>query len=1402
MAFLDDLKQKIKQFQQKGYLPNFSDNTSFSYAPTQNQSPNVFTPLSQTIQNIQQQASPYTKQLPQDVYTAMKDVGNYLVNTYAPAIPPTIQKIKQGKNPIQAYKETWQESEEADKQKEAKINEILKKAQQQRASLWEQSKIASQKPSFQRAMNFAMGFSNPLQPVSPEEAELMIANATKLTREDLQKITAGGEVSPEKLEAYKILTRNPETAQRLKDIATNKQIPLKDKILDYIKDLFTPSQINDVTPSRVVGELPGEVEKNPTPSEQPISEETGIKEIKPEVGSVEIQPQIAQETKPEEIIKILENKPLDLSEKYIKLKNRVDNILNNKGSQNNIPKVKEEINQLQSIISNRVDNELPLLDKLPDDLRKQYIDPIIKETVSLAEMKARLNDMATDLENHLNPPIEQNAIEVKPKLPTHYTLENVDFSNPSNLEKGQLYKVTLRSGRVKYGIYDGEGVAMDGTHTHTFRTNRGQFEVSQRGSLVLSKPQKIERVIPLSKKSQEIKPEVTSETKITPEILQQKAREALKQETQPETQPQTSQEVKSIPKELEPLAEEARKYSSAEEFENKFREVNDKLKTYNPKLTKEEQNIAKLIQNNKPLYTYGFQSLTDFYNQVTKGVQNIPSETQLKIQPQTNQETTETSIPQPETSLNAQNSPLELSNTQESINIPPIENIPVQTQSTTSLKTVSTKKTSVKSPEDVNEIKAELEKIKSGNESAHYGEVLRTYVAGERDVRIAETNQLREQLERILTPREQEALTFYRDFKGNEAELANLLNDPAFDRYKQVINLALHPTDAMLKADEAITQYYHKTLDEGRKLGFLDSTIPDEKYITHLLAPSDEDLTPKDRIIKRAKISRTTPFAKTRTYDTVADAIKAGVKVKTINALDALTIYGQKHAIAASTKLFVNQLKDSALAKWGFSGSDNIPSDWVPLDPSNKYFRNIIPFINSEGKPSFAYQDLYVPKKIAEAIKPLIETNFTGAIPGFTKTRLYQSYLKTAQLGLSAFHMRALNITALNNEGLTGLVKSYAKDMSSPEFLENEKDFIRHGGQTSILGKTIEAYKGLQDTSVPSRADILKHIPLIKQVDSFAKELSKVTFDIMQRKFKTQDYALKVSQWIAQHPNASKIELDAAKRSIAKEINAAYGGLNWEALGWSQNAVNIARFLMLAPDWTFSNFFNAKYSFEGGPGGTAARKFWIRSILTGAILTYLTSTLINGKAPKARFQNFTNVYLGKDKYGKDIFQNLFFAGAPQDAINLINNIADFGVIEGFAQSLAAKASPFIRTGIQMLTNRNYLGQQIVPRGMGPIAGTARAAYVYGSNVLPIPFSLSTIAQMFLDPKKQYTMPEYILSLMGTRPRHLVPPGMREITSGKRKGQLVPATPKVEQPLWEQITTGKQYEPIKRRKTIY
>src|ERR1043165_1725616 len=346
--------------------------------------------------------------------------------------------------------------------------------------------------------------------------------------------------------------------------------------------------------------------------------------------------------------------------------------------------------------------------------------------------------------------------------------------------------------------------------------------------------------------------------------------------------------------------------------------------------------------------------------------------------------------------------------------------------------------------------------------------------------------------------------------------------------------------------------------------------------------------------------------------------------------------------------------------------------------------------------------------------------------------------------------------------------------MKSPIFLENERAFIKAGGTSPVLGRTIEAYRELSPSSIPTRMELLRNMPGIRQLDRVAAATSKLTFDIVQRKMKVTDFAMKDAAWIADHPDATPAEHYAAQRSLAKEVNSAYGGLNWEALGINKMTQSVLRFALLAPDWTFSNWFNLKGAFEGGPSGKAARAFWIRSAITGVIATQLTSIALSGK----RSKDPTSVYLGKDKNGKDVYQNLFFAGAPGDLVNLLKNIQDYGAIGGFGQTLLGKSNAIIRTGVEAATNKNYLGQDIVPKGSGVVSGTGRSLMNLGGEAGPVPFSITNLAQMFLDPKKQYSEKEYITTLLGgTRPRHVVPEGMRQVTSGKKKGDIVPATPR-------------------------
>jgi len=110
--------------------------------------------------------------------------------------------------------------------------------------------------------------------------------------------------------------------------------------------------------------------------------------------------------------------------------------------------------------------------------------------------------------------------------------------------------------------------------------------------------------------------------------------------TPPKLKPTVSkmEPVTIIPKELEPLAEEARKYKSAEEFINKIKSVSDeynqlpKLKTREAtikQLPKEDQIIASagiLPTNVEVIMPEAVKKLTDFYNQATKGIKEVKPE--------------------------------------------------------------------------------------------------------------------------------------------------------------------------------------------------------------------------------------------------------------------------------------------------------------------------------------------------------------------------------------------------------------------------------------------------------------------------------------------------------------------------------------------------------------------------------------------------------------------------------------------------------------------------------------------------------------------------------------------------------------------------------------------------------
>lgn len=684
-----------------------------------------------------------------------------------------------------------------------------------------------------------------------------------------------------------------------------------------------------------------------------------------------------------------------------------------------------------------------------------------------------------------------------------------------------------------------------------------------------------------------------------------------------------------------------------------------------------------------------------------------------------------------------------------------------------------------------------------------YPSALRTRFSGEKGVRRAEGNVIGNFFRETMNPVEQEALSLMRDEKGNPGHLKAMLDgthqayadaaevaDDAFDTggrnaetsteratrervaalarieaLRPIIEQAMNPTPAMKQADAMFDAYATKTLAEGRKLGVLDSSITPENYVPHLLQP----LEPRTVDVNAGRlrvggISRRTSFANKRGYPTILEAVAHGVEPRTLNAADAISVYADKHGTAVATKILVDTLKESDIGK--FTTREKAPAGWAEVGEGTRTFKNDIAYESGgedESALAVAHQALYAPPEIAKALKPITDPNYMMQVRGFEQSSAYQAYIKSAELSLSFFHMKALNITALNDMrlGPVDLARAYAAPMDSPAFVDMERNFIQHGGKTSIESQTAEAYRKLTPTSLPTRVDAIRNLPGLRQMDAAAAWTSRVTFEVMQRKFKVIDFASKDAAWIAEHPNASGVEIATARRQLARQVNAAYGGLNWEALGVRRTEMGIARALFLAPDWTYSNVDSGVQAFQGGAGGTAARWFWARSIAGGMAMTAATTYFMTGKrseeVPGKMRDKLFNVYLGDDKDGNRKYMNMFFAGAPSDLVNLAGNIADYGIGRGIAMTIANKLAPVSRAAEHQLSNQNFMGRDIVPKGAGPVAGTVLSAKALASDLLPVPLTLTNIIQMVTDPKREYSVGEYAAVLAGgVRPRRVKP----------------------------------------------
>jgi len=269
-----------------------------------------------------------------DIYLpVLEKVAKGFLDTFLPAVRPTLEKYMTGKSLVQSYRETWQEMDESRKSKEEEVKQRVVEAQSRGASSWELSKIAIESPAMQLMEQTAVGFMGGIKFVSGNEARNIIAQAvkSKITRQDLINITRGTMKDTAKLDAYKVMTTNPQMKAELLRVAQNKKLPTTQRLSEYLETKLTSKDIASFK-LKTETKIPV-VEK---PLELPIAEAKPITKLVPEakIGVKQVIPVEkgilpAMEVKPQELsgfknfIDITKTKVKDIPYKEMNIAERV-----------------------------------------------------------------------------------------------------------------------------------------------------------------------------------------------------------------------------------------------------------------------------------------------------------------------------------------------------------------------------------------------------------------------------------------------------------------------------------------------------------------------------------------------------------------------------------------------------------------------------------------------------------------------------------------------------------------------------------------------------------------------------------------------------------------------------------------------------------------------------------------------------------------------------------------------------------------------------------------------------------------------------------------------------------------------------------------------------------------------
>ncbi len=620
-------------------------------------------------------------------------------------------------------------------------------------------------------------------------------------------------------------------------------------------------------------------------------------------------------------------------------------------------------------------------------------------------------------------------------------------------------------------------------------------------------------------------------------------------------------------------------------------------------------------------------------------------------------------------------------------------------------------------------VKNEEFKFKFGKNDKGTGKELRQEFAGLKNADIVRGQHLVDTIKRIVPDAlERKGMFWYKAARGDLDMIREAIQDPHFKEYVPELEKALTLSDKAKRALEEVGTYYAEAGRVSKEVGTIGKVR--EEYQNRIYAPE-----PPQDYVKSGLGGGVRPFtghAKARVFDTEFDAVKAGKKFAVTDIADALGIHSEEMAKVNTSRKLANIMADNNIGGWVREGK--IPAGWKPVEGLEKNTpirdENGEAVINAKTGNQVVNRTVFAaPEGIQKAIRSVTDPDFLRKIDALRSIQKYQGLVKTVDLSYSFFHHFTMAMQALYQGNYRGLgdLSRMTKTMDTPAFREMETDFARHGGITAKIEANQDILRDLAKKE-PGTFSKIANLPVVRQALHFADKNTNFLFGKMQRLLKVQDYAGKVANWVSNHPDATNEEVVTAKRAIARQNNAAYGGLNWEAMGMTRTNLSLLRTGLLAPDWTISNGQLVTQAFKKGPEGSAARAHYVRAAIIGMVATEGLSKLLTGHTTdqnpaghKLEVQIAPGVWVS------------FLRGGVGDLVKYWSNLEQNGPLEGSAQFAQAKLGPITRTVVGGLTNTEYSGTPIA-RAKSPGGKTADYASYILRSAGPVPFGVGNLAK--------------------------------------------------------------------------